>query len=229
MKTPGIFIILIFMLSCGRSSEMPDSALIVKAEEFIEQGLDSINTAATGIAVKLKYATEDNFTGKNVYGTLKTAYLRPEAIEMLLKANETLQKEHPGLHFLIYDAARPRRIQQKLWDSTDIPENERHQYVANPETGSIHNYGCAVDLTLATADGTPLDMGTGFDNFTETAHTNREEELLEAGLLTNEQLANRRILRDIMTGAGFHTINSEWWHFNAFTLEETKARFKIIE
>ena len=140
-----------------------------------------------------------------------------------------LKKEAPELRLLIYDVARPRRIQQVLWDSSDLPLEERSQYIANPVSGSIHNYGCAVDLTLATADGTPIDMGTGYDDFSTLAHTDKEDELVAQGLLTSEQVKNRLILRSVMKKAGFLTIDSEWWHFDAFSRSETKMRFKIVE
>jgi D-alanyl-D-alanine dipeptidase len=167
--------------------------------------------------------------GKDVYGNLEDAYLQPEALSKLYKASELLSKSHPELKLLIWDAARPRRIQQVLWDKADIPLPERSQYVANPESGSIHNYGCAIDLTLADSAGNPLDMGTDYDDFSETAHIDNEEELVSKGVLTDLQVQNRAILRSVMTKAGFIPIRSEWWHFDAFSREETKARFKIVE
>ena len=133
------------------------------------------------------------------------------------------------MKLLIWDAARPRRIQQILWDTVEIPLTERSQYVANPKSGSIHNYGCAVDLTLVDASGNALDMGTGYDDFSRLAHIDKENELVSAGELTNEQVEHRLLLRSVMTKAGFIPINSEWWHFDAFTREETKSRFKIVE
>ena len=45
------------------------------------------------------------------------------------------------------------------------------RYVADPSKGSGHNRGLAIDLTIIHLnDKTELDMGTGFDNFTDTAH-----------------------------------------------------------
>jgi D-alanyl-D-alanine dipeptidase len=164
-----------------------------------------------------------------VYGDLEDAYLQPEALSKLYNAANLLKESHPELKLLIWVAARPRRIQQVLWDKVDIPLPERAQYVANPESGSIHNYGAAVDLTLADSLGKPLDMGTDYDDFNEIAHIDKEQDLVEKGLLTELQVKNRQVLRSVMLEAGFIPINSEWWHFDAFSRSETKNRFKIVE
>lgn len=196
---------------------------------YSEQGLEKVKTDSSNIIVKLRYSTDNNFIGKDVYGNLEEAYLQPEALKKLYQANELLTKKNPNLRILIWDAARPRRIQQILWDTVDIPLEERSQYVANPESGSIHNYGCAVDLTLADSLGNPIDMGTDYDDFSETAHITDESTLVSNDILTQQQVDNRLILRNVMTEAGFLTINSEWWHFDAFSRSETKKRFTIVE
>ncbi len=218
-----------FLSSCNTNQKQMEKPLIDWDKEFASQGLQKIDTDTTQILVELKYATTDNFMGKNVYGNLKTGYLQPEALDKLLKAQHFLKKEAPELRLLIYDVARPRRIQQVLWDSSDLPLEERSQYIANPKSGSIHNYGCAVDLTLATADGTPLDMGTGYDDFSTLAHSDNEDELVAKGLLTPQQRKNRLLLRSVMIEAGLLPLDSEWWHFDAFSRSETKMRFKIVE
>ncbi len=196
---------------------------------YTEQGLEKVNTSNTNILVDLRYSTDNNFIGEDVYGNLEEAYLQPEALQKLNLAADVLKKSHPDLKILIWDAARPRRIQQVLWDTVDIPVDERSQYVANPTSGSIHNYGCAVDLTLADTTGKPIDMGTDYDNFSEAAHITNETDLIARGILTRQQVENRLILRSVMLEAGFFPINSEWWHFDAFTRKETKSRFKIVE
>lgn len=223
-KSVLIFSFMILLVSCSESKKEP-----VWHEIYTKQGLEVVKADSANIKVLLRYSTADNFLGKDVYGNLEDAYLQPEALSKLYKASELLSKSHPELKLLIWDAARPRRIQQVLWDKADIPLPERSQYVANPESGSIHNYGCAIDLTLADSAGNPLDMGTDYDDFSETAHIDNEEELVSKGVLTDLQVQNRSILRSVMTKAGFIPIRSEWWHFDAFSREETKARFKIVE
>lgn len=195
-----------------------------------KQGLVDIQKVDPSILVELKYSTTDNFVGKDVYGDLTRAYMQPMAARRLAKANELLKKKHPNYRLLVYDAARPRAAQWKLWNTlSDMPENERQKYVADPRKGSIHNYGGAVDLTIATKDGRALDMGTKYDFFGELAYPEKEEELLKKGKLTRQQVENRKILRSVMRQAGFSPIETEWWHFNAFSREKAKMMFRIVE
>lgn len=195
-----------------------------------QQKLVNVQTVDPSILVDLKYSTTDNFTGKEVYGDLTRAYLQPMAAQKLARASKALQKKHPDLRLLVYDAARPRAAQWNLWNALpDLSENERRKYVADPRLGSIHNYGCAVDLTVADASGKPLDMGTKYDFFGELAYPSQEARLLKAGKLTKAQIANRQLLRAAMQQAGFSGIEYEWWHFNALSRTRAKATFRIVE
>jgi D-alanyl-D-alanine dipeptidase len=179
------------------------------------------------IVVELKYATSDNFLHKNVYGDLKKCYLLKEAAQKLAAAQKSLTALHPGWRLKIYDGARPRRIQAAMWAL--VKGTPQQPFVANPETGSIHNYGAAVDLTVVDEKGHELDMGTPFDFFGDLAQPRLEEASLKQGKLSAEQVQNRHLLRKVMTEAGFISISSEWWHFDAFPKEEVRKRFKIIE
>ena len=195
-----------------------------------KQGLVDVQKTDPTILVDLKYSTTDNFVGKDVYGDLTRAYMQPMAARKLANASTYLQKKHPELRLLVYDAARPRAAQWNLWNALpDLSERERRKYVADPRTGSIHNYGCAVDLTIATQEGTPLDMGTKYDYFGPLAYPSQEAALLKAGKLTKQQIANRQILRTAMRQGGFSGIEYEWWHFNAVSRERAKAMFRIVD
>ena len=223
----SIFLLYALILSIAHS-------LIGNAQSFEttmqKQGLVDVQEIDPNILVELKYSTTDNFVGKDVYGDLTRAYLQPMAARKLAKASQYLQEHHPDLRLLVYDAARPRQAQWNLWNALpNVPEQERRKYVADPREGSIHNYGCAVDLTVATADGKPLDMGTKYDFFGELAYPSREAALLKAGKLTRAQLDNRLILRTAMLHGGFTRIEYEWWHFNALSRERAKATFQIVE
>ena len=195
-----------------------------------QPGIVNIQKMDPTILIDLRYSTKNNFLGEDIYGELDSCYLRKLPAEMLMEAHDFLKNSHPNLRFLVYDGLRPRDVQQKLWDALDtIPESERGQFVANPDKGSIHNYGAAIDLTLAFNDGKPLDMGTDYDHFGKLAFPVLEDSLFADGKLTKEQINNRGILRNVMTNAGFTTIDSEWWHFDAFSYEQTKNKFQIIE
>lgn len=202
----------------------------LSAETIKNNDLVNIQELDSTILIDLKYSTTDNFMNMDMYGDLETCYLRKNPAEMLLRANEYLKETNPELNLLIYDGLRPRSIQRKLWNALDeVPETERTQYVADPEKGSIHNYGAAVDLTLAHENGSPLDMGTNYDYFGELAFPALEDSLLSIGVLTKAQIQNRKILRSVMTRAGFSTISSEWWHFNAYSYQDIQTKYNIIE
>ena len=202
----------------------------ISAETIKNNDLVNIQELDSTIFVDLKYSTTDNFMNMDMYGELEICYLRKNPAEMLLRANEYLKETNPELNLLVYDGLRPRSIQRKLWNALDeVPETERTQYVADPEKGSIHNYGAAVDLTLAHKNGAPLDMGTKYDYFGELAFPALEDSLLSIGLLTVAQIENRKILRNVMTKAGFLTISSEWWHFNAYSYQNIQTKYNIIE
>ena len=207
-----------------------DSSLPELEQTLLAQGLVDIQTVDPDIRVELKYSTEDNFFGKDVYGDHVRCYLQPEVAEMVKKAQGLLQMDYPNLTLLIYDGVRPLSVQQTLWDSLDKPDSIKPLYVADPKIGGLHNFGVAVDLTVfdPRADSV-LDMGTGYDYFGYPAYPDREEQMLAEGKITQEHIANRKILRKIMTDAGFTGIGSEWWHFNAFSRKEAGEKFKLVE
>ena len=189
--------------------------------------LVNINDIDSTILVDLKYATTDNFTGIVLYEGLEDACLQPDVARMLAEAHQYLKKSHPGLRLLVYDAVRPLSVQRAMWEH--VKDTRYHRYVAHPDRRSLHNYGAAVDLTLADSLGHPLDMGTSFDHFGRAAGIGNEQELVEQGLLNKQQVLNRQLLREVMRYAGFRSISGEWWHFNACSLQEAKQRYTIIE
>ncbi len=218
------FLGIIAFWGCGNSGS------IVSKETISKHDLVDIQELDPTLLVELKYSTTDNFMKMDVYGDLETCYLRKVPAEMLEKAHSILKEAHPDLRLLIYDGLRPRSIQWILWNTlNDVPESERSNFVANPKSGSIHNFGAAVDLTVAHKNGTPLDMGTHYDYFGDLAFPRLEDSLIVVGDLTQEHVDNRAILRDAMTQAGFSPITTEWWHFDSFPYKETKRKFSIIE
>lgn len=195
-----------------------------------KQGLIDVQTVDPSMLVELKYSTTDNFVKQDVYGDLTRAYLQPMVAQKLRRASQWLQVRRPDLRLLIYDAARPQSAQWKLWNALpQYSEKQRRTYVADPREGSIHSYGCAVDLTLATADGRALDMGTPYDFFGPKAYPRQEAQMLRSGTLTKLQVANRRLLRQAMQAGGFMPIAYEWWHFNALSRKQARQQFKRVE
>ena len=157
---------------------------------------------APGIVYDLRYAGTDNFMRRMMYpaGT-RITFLRQPAARALQKVQEELNGK--GLGLKIFDAYRPYSVTVTFWE---LVKDE--DYVAHPARGSGHNRGIAVDLTLVNlAAGTELEMGTGFDNFSDTAHHGFNK-------LTDETLRNRKLLRTLMEKHGFRAYEKEWWHYS---------------
>jgi len=192
-------------------------------------GWIGVRSLDSTIQVSLRYSQPTNFTGEVLYPELSDAYLHPEAANQLIEAHSNLKRKHPGLHFLLYDAGRPRSVQVQLHAHLLKMGLGGTEYVSSPKKGSVHNFGMAVDLTLADSLGNPLDMGTEYDYFGPLAHPELEDSLLSSGKLTAQQVQNRRILRRVMREAGFSTIASEWWHFNLYSRDRIPAGVPMLE
>jgi D-alanyl-D-alanine dipeptidase len=160
----------------------------------------------------MKYATSDNFLKSKVYDCAE-CFLRFKTAKALIEANRKFIKK--GYRIKLFDCYRPLDIQKKMWEIVSNPD-----YVADPKKGSIHNRGCAVDITLVDETGKELDMGTPFDFFgIEASH--------DYDNLPDEIKKNRKLLRRIMTRYDFRTFESEWWHYNLKrSKKETLSNFK---
>ena len=162
-------------------------------------GFVLLTSLDSDIVVDLKYATTDNFTKKVIY-TSKVSVLRKSTAEKLVKANTELKKL--GYRIKVWDGYRPVYVQQIFWD---IVKDSR--FVANPKNGgSIHNKGCAVDVTLVDKNGNNVNMPSKFDDFSINANRTNSK-------MTNEAKKNMNLLTNCMIDNGFTTINTEWWHF----------------
>jgi len=165
------------------------------------QSMIEIKTLIPGIVYDLRYATKNNFTHRKLYESGKRTFLRLPVVKALQKVQSELNQKGYGLK--VFDAYRPYSITKKMWD---LIHDER--YVADPSKGSGHNRGLAVDLTIIhLKDGSELKMGTGFDNFTDTAHQTFRN-------LPADILSNRKLLRETMERYGFKALETEWWHFS---------------
>jgi zinc D-Ala-D-Ala dipeptidase len=195
---------------------------------LMQNGLLNVGTLDDSLIIDLKYARADNFMGANVYGDFTQAYLRAEAALKLVKANKILRERHPNLRILVADAFRPRSIQHQMWKH--VVDTPMQPYVANPHSGSMHNYGGAVDVSLYDLErGEQLDMGTPLDFFGPLAQPRLEAKFLREGQLSEEQIKNRLILRNAMVDAGWHMLQIEWWHFEAFPRSHIRRHYSIIE
>ncbi len=163
------------------------------------EALVNLESLIPGIDLDLRYATTDNFTGQVVY-PVERAFLVEPAARALALVQADLKKEGYGLR--VYDAYRPLAVQREFWKIMPDPK-----YVADPKTGSRHNRGASVDVTLIDARGNECEMPTLFDDFSEKAGAFAPSESVQARL-------NRHRLQKAMTRHGFRILKSEWWHFD---------------
>jgi len=189
--------------------------------EFVEVG------NLPGVALDLRYASTNNFMSKNVYNDFTRAFLHKVAAEKFQVALGRLQEARPGWKFLLFDCLRPARAHQELWNF--VAGTPQESYVANPDRGSLHSFGFAVDLTLMDENQRELDMGTEFDSFEDLAQPRLEPRMLETGLLTSAQHENRLLLRSIMESAGFTQLSFEWWHYDAGPGDVVRKNYRIIQ
>jgi D-alanyl-D-alanine dipeptidase len=162
--------------------------------------LVEVTTRIPDAVVDLRYATADNFMGKAVYPSEARCLLLEGAVRRLERAAQELRQK--GYRLRLYDCYRPHSVQWELWKVYPKPG-----YVADPRTGSNHNRGGAVDLTLIQLDGGVVTMPSAYDFFGEAAH--------HRYLGGNAQArANRQTLRAAMTSAGFTINPMEWWHYD---------------
>lgn len=170
--------------------------------DFREADLVELTTLDATIRLDVRYATSRNFLGRPVY-TQARAFLQRPAAEALARVQRAIAKE--GLGLCVFDGYRPWRVTKVFWDETPA---DKHDFVANPQKGSKHNRGCAVDLTLVDLKtGQPLEMPSEYDEFSERAHPNY------AGG-PEEPRKRREQLRSAMEREGFAVYEFEWWHFD---------------
>jgi len=216
-------IFLSFSLSVGNTAQVYEIE-----KKFDEAGLVDIRTIDDTIQVDLVNSDpEKNYFRENYYNGLDKAYLRKEVAIKLSNAQKILKAKNRKYSLLILDAARPRSVSKKMYDKMKGTKFEK--YVANPEKGSMHNYGIAVDITIVDENSKEIDMG--FSPFRKSKlELYWQFAKLKMGFkLNKEQAENRKILSDTMKKAGFLPLSHEWWHFNGMPKDEARKRYQIIE
>ncbi|MGO8720962.1 MAG: M15 family metallopeptidase [Acidobacteriaceae bacterium] len=154
------------------------------------------------IKLDIRYATTNNFLQTPVY-TQARAFLQRPAAEALMRANRELKKYGYGV--IVHDGYRPWYVTKIFWDATP---DDKKIFVANPAKGSVHNRGCAVDLSLYDLKtGKEVQMPSGYDEMTKRAYAD-----YPGG--TMGERARRDLLRRVMESQGFTVNPTEWWHFD---------------
>ncbi len=214
----SLFTVLLLVVTAQadvKSAVQQATAAYVKAHKKNNNAPDdlvNVAQAIPSIILDIKYATNNNFTGKVVY-TQSVCYLRRRVVEALEQVQQELGKE--GLGLKIWDGYRPYTVQQKFWNLVPDP-----RYVGDPAKGSKHNRGAAVDLTIISLKtAKELAMPSAFDDFSEKAHRNYT-------IMTPEAAKNCRRLEDAMTKYGFVGLPTEWWHFDYIGEQAASPRWQ---
>ena len=200
--------LLLLLAGCGQGQaqgQINAPPAPIASAAAAESLLVDVRKLDSTIAVDLRYFTADNFTGAPLPGyEANRAYLRREAAVALAKVQQQLRSE--GLGLLIWDGYRPVSGTEGMVSWAERTGNMKYFKQGYIARRSRHNMGVAVDLTLVMLDtGTPLDMGTPFDTFSEAAHTANA---------TGTAARNRQRLVAAMEAQGFSNYDQEWWHFS---------------
>ena len=196
------YLFFVFLLVCCKSTQLNSKkspVLLDITKEVDSNAFVNLRNYSNDFVFDMKYATADNFLKEKVY-PCDECFLRVKTVKALLEANKTFLDK--GFRIKLYDCYRPKSIQKKMWKI--VPDAN---FVANPKKGSIHNRGGAVDISLVDSLGAEVNMGTKFDFFGKEASHNYLD-------LSEEILANRKFLKDIMLQHNFKSFDSEWWHYN---------------
>ena len=201
MKKIVFLFFTIILISC-KSTQLDSKKspiLLDISKETDDNAIVNLKNYSNDFVFDMKYATDDNFLKEKLYPCAE-CFLRVKTVKSLLEANKAFSQK--GYKIKLFDCYRPKAIQKKMFKIVPDPN-----FVANPKKGSIHNRGGAVDISLVDSLGVEVNMGTKFDFFGEEASHNYQN-------LSEEILANRKFLKEIMLQNNFKSFDSEWWHYN---------------
>jgi D-alanyl-D-alanine dipeptidase len=197
------------IIAAQPGEENPYGLFVVKDIKYLkteiaadsDKGMVDLKKRIPSLVIDVRYSSVNNFMHRRLYPKLNTTYLRLTVANSLEKVVAELKAKN--LTLKIFDAYRPYSVTEKMWASV-----KDSRYAADPSKGSGHNRGIAVDLTLVDLTSRKeLPMGTGFDNFSDSAHQNFTA-------LPGPVIANRQLLKSVMEKYGFVNLETEWWHFS---------------
>lgn len=169
-------------------------------KEHPNNELVEIKKAVPSIVLDIRYATANNFMKQVMYKQAR-AFARKPVVAQLKKIQAILNKKGYGLK--IFDGYRPYAITVAFYQKASDKN-----FVANPNKGSKHNRGCAVDLTIIDLKtGKDIPMPTPYDSFAPEAAPHYQK-------LPANVIKNRDFLIATMQANGFKVIYNEWWHFD---------------
>jgi D-alanyl-D-alanine dipeptidase len=186
----------------------------------LDHDMVDIRDLAPAIQLDIRYATDNNFTGKRVagYGAPKCLLRRPVALAL---ADVERDLRGRGYALLIYDCYRPRVAVAEFmrWAADSADQSTKPDYYPGLDKSALvpdyiaeksgHTLGATADVGLLDcreAACFAVDMGTPFDFFGWQANTAHSA-------LTPEQKHGRQVLHDAMAAQGFVNYPLEWWHY----------------
>jgi D-alanyl-D-alanine dipeptidase len=148
------------------------------------------------------------------------AWLRQGLVDRLLFAQRLLPF---GLRLLVVEGYRPPETQESIfvgyrdelrglhpeWSDERL-HVETCKFVSPVEVAP-HSTGGALDLTVCTADGAELDMGTVLD---ATPEASGNACFTSALHIPTSARWNRRTMADALGRAGLVNYPTEWWHWS---------------
>ncbi len=174
----------------------------VEGGSFRASALVDLTSLDRTIRLDVRYATTNNFMNAVFYEDAR-AFLQRPAADAVARVSRALATYGYGL--LIHDGYRPWYVTKMFWDAT--PTHQR-EFVANPASGSRHNRGAAVDLSLYDlVTGETVEMPGSYDEFSHRSYP-------EYSGGTSRQRWHRDLLRRVMEAEGFTVNSGEWWHFD---------------
>ncbi|CAJ1498220.1 M15 family metallopeptidase [[Mycobacterium] kokjensenii] len=203
MSTLRIMIVIGVLLagSTGSAEAAPGADVPAVSEQARAAGFVDVRTAVPDAFIDLRYATANNFVGRQLYPADARCLVHESLAPGLATAAAVLRRR--GRILVFWDCYRPHAVQVRMFEVVPDPS-----WVARP--GSLarsHETGRSVDVTTADPQGRLAEMGTDFDDFSPTA-------MAFADGISARAAAERAALRDAMTAGGLTVYSGEWWHFN---------------
>ncbi len=187
--------------SAAPVSAAPDGGVPPVSPQARAAGFVDVRSVVPDAIIDLRYATADNFVGVQLYPSNARCLVHESLAPGLTAAAAALRAQ--GATLVFWDCYRPHEVQVRMFEAVPNPA-----WVAKPGPyARSHESARSVDVTITLA-GRPVDMGTGFDDFTARATA------FATDGLTAQQQANRAVLRNAMAAGGLAVYSGEWWHFD---------------
>ena len=207
-------VVVLLLLNAGCAGQTDN-----QSENALPDGFVYLTDAVPDVILEIRYYSTYNFVGARVDDYLvPVAVISEQAAAALKLINDDLRAQ--GYAIKVFDAYRPQGAVNHFvrWaaDADDVstkayfyPDIEKSRIIPDGYIAerSGHSRGSTIDLTLVDMmSGKEVDMGTPFDFFGLASHHG-------TNLITEEQSANRLILKNAMEKAGFNPYDEEWWHY----------------